>query len=628
MLTYREDLGTARISPDEDIVSCSTGKWRIRYTVGSAGIARGGKVSFGVPHGFTTPQVDNPHMGGYCTAECSDPDAHLVLRCTRSSANMLSADGRKGQFGSVSTGVMVHVCETSLEEGDTIDFHYGVGAPDNPGAVARTIEGEARWTMLVCPTDAWDLDARFFFLADPPVLQVVAAEPRSIHVVLPSVSRAGEDIDVHLTVKDEFENTLARPDVPCELDVEGGLELGTHEDGLHDEITRVPATARKSGVGRVRLENQGDLALESNPTLVQSEEDSLGLYWGDLHCHSRASDGLNPPEHLCHYARDVDRADFVGLADHDYLTDEGWEEVLEAAEKYHEDGTFVTFAGYEHSQRGFHRNVYFRGSETKLVRSAWGDMMIRGNAMGYPGGESWDSPHPVVETTDGLFDALDPEKAVVIPHLHSMDWENHNPRFEPVVEMYSNWGSRERSGCRYASVAGTDNTDTVQHALGLGYRLGFVGGGDGHGGRPGKDFWLRVRGARACGITGIWAPELTREALWDALWNRHCYATTSRRIIVQCHLGEAMMGDEVEVEGPDAPRELRVQVNGTAPVERITVVKNNVDIHVQRPDAADVTFTWPDPEPARDGDYYYLRVEQADGAMAWGSPIWVDLATA
>ena len=88
------------------------------------------------------------------------------------------------------------------------------------------------------------------------------------------------------------------------------------------------------------------------------------------------------------------------------------------------------------------------------------------------------------------------------------------------------------------------------------------------------------------------------------------------------------MGDEVEVEGPDAPRELRVQVNGTAPVERITVVKNNVDIHVQRPDAADVTFTWPDPEPARDGDYYYLRVEQADGAMAWGSPIWVDLATA
>jgi hypothetical protein len=39
--------------------------------------------------------------------------------------------------------------------------------------------------------------------------------------------------------------------------------------------------------------------------------------------------------------------------------------------------------------------------------------------------------------------------------------------------------------------------------------------------------------------------------------------------------------------------------------------------------AMEQTFEFSDHEPVRPGDYYYVRVRQLDGGMAWSSPIWV-----
>ncbi len=39
--------------------------------------------------------------------------------------------------------------------------------------------------------------------------------------------------------------------------------------------------------------------------------------------------------------------------------------------------------------------------------------------------------------------------------------------------------------------------------------------------------------------------------------------------------------------------------------------------------ALDQPIAYTDPEPPADGDYYYLRVTQLDGRMAWSSPWWV-----
>lgn len=45
-----------------------------------------------------------------------------------------------------------------------------------------------------------------------------------------------------------------------------------------------------------------------------------------------------------------------------------------------------------------------------------------------------------------------------------------------------------------------------------------------------------------------------------------------------------------------------------------------VDLH----GPMDVTLSFKDMEPARPGDFYYLRIEQLDTNKAWSSPVWID----
>ncbi len=37
----------------------------------------------------------------------------------------------------------------------------------------------------------------------------------------------------------------------------------------------------------------------------------------------------------------------------------------------------------------------------------------------------------------------------------------------------------------------------------------------------------------------------------------------------------------------------------------------------------DLRFDYTDDEDPRQGDYYYVRIRQANDAMAWSSPVWV-----
>ena len=63
-----------------------------------------------------------------------------------------------------------------------------------------------------------------------------------------------------------------------------------------------------------------------------------------------------------------------------------------------------------------------------------------------------------------------------------------------------------------------------------------------HAGRPGNSDWLRVCRGYPGGLVAVYAPELTREAIWDALWHRRCYATTGKRIILEFSVDGEPMG--------------------------------------------------------------------------------------
>jgi hypothetical protein len=107
------------------------------------------------------------------------------------------------------------------------------------------------------------------------------------------------------------------------------------------------------------------------------------------------------------------------------------------------------------------------------------------------------------------------------------------------------------------------------------------------------------------------------------------------------------VGDQhstVTVDSDDAERRVAIDVAGTAPLARVTVVKNNDPWFVHEGtdeadadlDAYTLDTAFPDDEPVAgmsfdadrgsDADVYYLRVRQADGGMAWVGPLWVEVA--
>ena len=123
-----------------------------------------------------------------------------------------------------------------------------------------------------------------------------------------------------------------------------------------------------------------------------------------------------------------------------------------------------------------------------------------------------------------------------------------------------------------------------------------------------------------CGLTAVFAPQLTRKAIFTALRERRTYATTGARILLNFEANGLRMGEEGRLSTPVA---ISVRVAGTAPLESITIVRNNEDVHVAPGTGLDQELTWQDSDPGP-GSWYYVRVVQEDGHLAWDSPIWLD----
>ena len=69
---------------------------------------------------------------------------------------------------------------------------------------------------------------------------------------------------------------------------------------------------------------------------------------------------------------------------------------------------------------------------------------------------------------------------------------------------------------------------------------------------------------------------------------------------------------------------LEIKAIGTAPVAKLHVIRDNKYVFSTEPGTAEVNLRFAD-DDARPGQthYYYIRVEQADGNLAWASPMWI-----
>ncbi len=344
----------------------------------------------------------------------------------------------------------------------------------------------------------------------------------------------------------------------------------------------------------------------SNPVYVSTEKPVCRIFWGDPHWQTIFSDGVRSPEELYGFARDEAFLDFGAISDHmEAVTQRQWEYFQAVTNDYNEPGRFATLIGQEwtHHQHG-HRNIYYRADNGPLVSSK----------------------DPDSDTLDKLWRAADKiaasgNEVLLIPHhsankIMGCDWAlGWNPKYEKALEIYSCWGSSE---CHQDE----GNTRPIHHcqgeiagrharsALDLGYRFGFVGGGDIHDGRPGDCLDGHSNVVYQSGLTAVITPGLTRENVFDAIKQHQCYAATCSRIYLDVWLEQ---------------NELAVKCASEHGLEAMEVIRNGIAVESISPGTDARVIETSLKVPALSGnEYLYVRVTTKKGDIAWSSPVFAN----
>jgi hypothetical protein len=372
------------------------------------------------------------------------------------------------------------------------------------------------------------------------------------------------------------------------------------------------------------------------------------LVYGDLHRHTDFSncrtgfDGC-VLEHF-RYAYDMAALDFMGTSDHTDIVKKydpyEWWQTQRMVDVFYAPGKFNSLYAYEREQSypWGHRNIIFpeRGGPIVYI-----------NRKLYEASQ-WSALYPVHAgageiTPQELWTILHQYgKAVaVISHTGATgmgtDWDRYDKidnTLENTVEIfqgarvsYEGLGAPQptvglRRGQKYTADNASEaeipappspindfgkkrNNGVYQHALADGHKLGVFASSD------------HISQHTAFG--GVYVEENTRMGLIEAFKARRTMAATDK-IFVEFSCNGQPMGSILE--SPANP-ELKYAVNGTAPIKRLTIVRNEKDYRVFEPGKVEVDGTFKDEAPLAGENRYYLRVEQEDGNMAWSSPVWV-----
>lgn len=361
------------------------------------------------------------------------------------------------------------------------------------------------------------------------------------------------------------------------------------------------------------------------------------VYFGDIHTHSGEVDagegkgcGMGTREANYGYARGPGGLDFYALTDHEYQIDpDRVDAYLGLADQHNEDGRFVCLPAFEHTNALFgHRNVYFRGP---------GGTVVNANKKG--GGPTFEPSQCV--SPEELWKALEATGTpfITVPHhpsatSHPMNLEIYNHEYDRLFEIYSCWGSSEYYGDFPRGVSDRFRSGGFQAAMRRGLRYGVIGSADGHDGHPGNAQSPLVKHHHifhfcGSGRAAVLAKELTREAVFDALHERRCYATTGTPIVLSFNVNNAIMGSELPALPSGRKPRLTVRCQGTNGIDHIRIVKNGEVIrtlpghgaHGCSVEFEDTTYSSEEPSA------YYVRVVQVDRESAWSSPVWVGYQT-
>jgi len=332
---------------------------------------------------------------------------------------------------------------------------------------------------------------------------------------------------------------------------------------------------------------------------------AYNVYYGQLHSHTNISDGSGSPAQAYQYARDTAKLDFFSIADHDYwpddMTQNDWNTIKNAANSYNQDGTFVTFWGFEWTSDStvWQPNGLAQGHIT-IINS--NDFCI--------------SSYEPTRTLNQLVMWLD-ARDVVAFFNHPGQYDTHFDYFnfnytDKIVgmELWNRWEDYYSNDGYYSDDGGLPYYD---EALVRGWYIGASGSQDNHSANWGTMNEWRL---------AILAPEKTRASLFDAMKARRFYSCRDKNLVLSFTCAGAQMGSKIDggvldvvIEASDGDNEI---------FSRIDLLKNGAVIKTWTPNTTNpyVSTT----VSGGLGDYFYVRVYQSGSGTAWqaiSSPIFI-----
>jgi len=351
------------------------------------------------------------------------------------------------------------------------------------------------------------------------------------------------------------------PDSVLVEDVHGGKWLIFAADRRRDNFNKVTAWSdsieRRPRVAVLQLNVETgspklseSVTLESKPALSKStanEPAKSAVYFGDLHRHTHLSrcsgskDGTLLDTYR--YARGPGNLDFVAITDHfQHMKPWSWYRSKRDAIRYHAPGSLVVLSGVERvrAKRGHYNDIYCDPAEVPFDIDGW----MRPPARSAP---------------------APPEHVISIPHMMAVDdgtgfdWDEFNEDRTRLFEIYQGKrGSYEGKGLPYEADDGVEEEVALARGFERGAHFGLVAASD--------------HVSSSTSFAGLHATELTRDAIFDALRERRCFAATVARPL-DASLGSLRMGEAGDhgAEGIFAVQLEGDSANGVAYVE---LVKN------------------------------------------------------
>ncbi len=331
------------------------------------------------------------------------------------------------------------------------------------------------------------------------------------------------------------------------------------------------------------------------------------LYFGDLHSHTRFSDGWAGTPADAYAAAEAAGADFLATTDHaSRLTPEEWAMTRQMAAAATTD-TFAALPAYEFWVNGRGElNVYDPPAALPNDNHVFHSTLEPRPAAlaafydwvaAQPGAVAqWNHPDYMTKSFDGFAYRTDARDAAI-----------------GLLEIH-NYGSWTWKGI-------VDYEPAYIAALDAGWHVMPAANSDTH-----NPDWISGYEVR----TVLLAPSLTPEDLYAAMRAGHGYATLDKNLRIDFNLNGAIMGSTLASPAPSLRARIHIADPDGVASDAVTLVEivSNGGKVVASLSADSTVVDWDVTLPSGAPAYYYVRVSTASslpglaGVTAWTAPVW------